>query len=172
MRRAQGRDPAALHELVVRYADALLSTAAYLLGSEADAQEVTQETLLAMVSSIRQFQFRSSFRTWLWAILIRLAQQRLRERHRRRGESAAAEFPGSAAADPRDGIDVRLDVADAMMHLNAEHREVLVLREMEGMSYEQIAVVLEVPRGTVESRLHRARQAMRTLLSDYASREV
>lgn len=173
IQQAQRGDPQALHALVDRYADSLYSTAVYLLGSEPDAQDVTQETLMAMVQNIRRFEHRSAFRTWLWGILMRQVNRRRRDQFRHRRQPDLHTRTGVAGVLSGDGpAQVRLDVQSALNKLSDEHRHVLVLREFDGLSYEQIAEVLGVPRGTVESRLHRARQAMRQLLADYASSET
>lgn len=173
IQQAQRGDPQALHALVDRYADSLYSTAVYLLGSAPDAQDVTQETLMAMVQNIRRFEFRSAFRTWLWGILVRQVNRCRRDQFRQRRQpdlhthtSVAGDCSGVGPAQ------VRLDVQAALHKLSDEHRHILILREFDGLSYEQIAEVLDVPRGTVDSRLHRARQAMRELLADYASSET
>ncbi|QNN25226.1 RNA polymerase sigma factor [Planctomycetales bacterium ZRK34] len=166
---AQRGDPQALHALVDRYADSLYSTAVYLLGSEPDAQDVTQETLMAMVTNIRRFEHRSAFRTWLWGILVRQVNRKRRDQFRHRRQPDMHTRTSSAGVGPEQ---VRLDVQSALDKLGDDHRQILILREFDGLSYEQIAEVLSIPRGTVESRLHRARQAMREQLADYASTET
>lgn len=134
---------------------------------------------MAMVQGIERFEFRSAFRTWLWSILIRQANLKIRQRVRERRAMAAGgpmhpgfrdePFRGRGSDGPDRSVQIRLDVHAAMARLSDEHRQVLVLREFDGLSYDQIAAVLDIPRGTVESRLHRARLALRDLLHDYAS---
>ena len=169
IRRGVGGDPKALHQLVEEHARYLHGTAYAMLGKASDAEDVVQETFLAAFKGIGRFGGRSALRTWLVGILVR--QVALLHRHRRgkltvgldeRQEQAA----GSVGAETRK-VDERLDVAQMLERLSPEHREVLILREYDGMSYEEIAAALDVPRGTVESRLHRARQELRGWLSGY-----
>jgi len=75
--------------------------------------------------------------------------------------------PEAHVVPPSDALDVRMDLLEVLSGLSPEHREVVVLRELEGMSYDEIAGVLGVPRGTVESRLFRAREKLRERLRDY-----
>src|SRR5690606_14453792 len=97
----------------------------------------------------------------------------LRRWYRRKGGAASLETapPGQVPTAPRrDGpsaADARLDLATMLQGLSMEHRTVLVLRELQGMTYEEIAATLQVPRGTVESRLFRAREELRRRYGDY-----
>ena len=75
--------------------------------------------------------------------------------------------PVGKAVNPADHVGRQIDLQAALRQLSAEHREVLVLREFDGLAYEEIAQVLGVPRGTVESRLHRARNELREKLKGY-----
>jgi len=160
LRRAGDGDSAAFHALVDRHAQRLYRLAVTLIGNAADAEDVLQETFIGAFRGLRSFEGRASVKTWLTRILVRQAGQWHRNRRRRRleplGDSVAA---SSAEAD--------FDVRAAMGQLSPEHREVLVLREFERMSYEEIAEALDIPRGTVESRLHRARSEMREKLKAY-----
>ena len=167
--RAVHGDGAAFHRLVDLHAQHLFRTAYAMTGRRADAEDVVQETLLAAYRGIGHFQGRSAFRTWLVAILIK---QVLMLRRRNQGKSMPSleqvEVEAKGRADPGAGeVDARLDVAQVLRELSEEHREVLVLREYDGMSYDEIAEALEIPRGTVESRLYRARQELKARLPGY-----
>jgi RNA polymerase sigma-70 factor (ECF subfamily) len=85
----------------------------------------------------------------------------------RAGGRDAITSPPAAGGGPAGEVDWRVDLDVALREMSAEHREVVVLRELEGLSYEEIARVLGVPRGTVESRLHRARAELRQRLGAY-----
>ena len=166
MRKARRGDEAAFHEMEDRYGAALYRLAFSMVGNAADADDVLQETFMGALKAMYGFEERASVKTWLTRILVRQAARR----HRSRGRSkVVASGDPSAEAVARQGADsgVKMDVMAAVDALPPDHREVIVLRELQGMSYEEIADVLAVPRGTVESRLYRARQALRERLRDY-----
>ena len=169
LRRAQQGDEAAYHEMVDRYGAELYRLAYSLVGNSADAEDVVQETFAGAFRHARRFEGRAAVRTWLVRILVR---QAARQRHSRaRGPSVSLN-----ALDATDGgeakrvdHDARMDIAALLEKLPAIHRDAIVLRELEGMTYDEMADALDVPRGTVESRLFRARQTLKELLKDYAT---
>ena len=168
IRRIRRGDDSAFQQLVDRHGRRLLGLAVSMVGNVADAEDVVQETLAGAFRGFGDFQRRSSVRTWLTRILIkRVARHRRRQRLRKTLpiEHAAGRSAGGRAEPAQ--ADVRMDVAAVLERLSEEHRTVVVLREMQGMSYEGIADVLGIPRGTVESRLFRARQKLKELLKDY-----
>lgn len=162
LHRAGGGDSAAFHALVDRHAQRLYRLAVSLIGNAADAEDVLQETFIGAFRGLRSFEARASVKTWLTRILVLQAAQWNRGRRRRPAGPMEDSIP-AAAGSPEAAMDVQA----ALGRLSPEHREVLTLREFEGMNYEEIAEVLGVPRGTVESRLHRARSEMREKLKDY-----
>ncbi len=161
-RKRKRDDEAAFHELVDRYANEMFRLAVSLVGNAADAEDVVQETFAGAFQAMPDFEGRSSVRTWLSRILVKQAAKWRRRREVRRTVAldAAAPMPG-----PEQSL--RIDVLGTLETLSPEHREVIALREFQGMSYEEIAEVLGVPRGTVESRLFRARQELRERLKAY-----
>lgn len=174
VRRARHGDEAACHEMVDLYSAPLYRLAFSLTGNAEDAEDVLQETFSGAFRSLRGFQERSSLKTWLTRILMRQAARFHRGRFRRRTTSLEAfeDNPaGRNAAEPaaRNETDcgAKMDIMQELERLSPDHREVIVLREMQGMSYDEIAGVLNVPRGTVESRLFRARQELKERLKDY-----
>jgi RNA polymerase sigma-70 factor, ECF subfamily len=164
VRRIRSGDGAAFHQLVDRFGPALFGLAASLVGNAADAEDVVQETFSGAFRGLHAFRGDSSVKTWLTRILVRQVAAHLRGR-KRAIRLVEARASGDAAAAP--SADARMDVREAVAKLSPEHREVVVLREFAGLSYEEIAQVLDVPRGTVESRLFRARREMQELLKDY-----
>lgn len=162
---AQQGNPRAFELLVDRYAKTLFALAYSLLGNTADAEDVLQETLIGAYRHVNKFEGRSSVKTWLTKILVRQVARVHRSRKNRRPMSLAdMDFE---KPDRTSATDDRIDVHQMLGVLSEEHREVMVLREIEGFSYEEIAEVLDVPRGTVESRLHRARQALKERFANY-----
>ncbi len=161
----------AFHQLMDRYAPPLLRLAATLVPSRTDAEDVVQETFTAAFRGLKNFQERSSPKTWLYAILFRQAAL-FRRKHRMPLRFIADE--GSLPAPTTDdvaphvaAIDARLDLDAALASLPEDYRAILILREIEGLAYEEIAELLDVPRGTVESRLFRARQSLRGWLNEH-----
>ena len=155
----------AFERLVERHGQRLYALAVSLVSSIPDAQDVLQETFLGAFRGLAGFKGQASVRTWLTRILVTQAAKCLRDRQRRRRHESTG-IGGEVAAA---GTDVQkvLDVQAALGWLTMEQREVLVLREFEQLSYQKMAEVLGVPQGTVESRLYRAREAMKEILGDY-----
>ena len=167
----------AFKELVNRHGRYLYGIANSLSGNAADAEDLVQETMIGALNS--KFRGESTVRTWLVGILVRQAGMLRRKKTR---QARSMSFFGTARSDPsesgnamdqhadsrsRGGPDAKMDLAVMLDRLSPEHREVIVLRELEGLTYEQIAAAINVPRGTVESRLHRAREELRKRFKGY-----
>jgi RNA polymerase sigma-70 factor (ECF subfamily) len=180
VRAAGGGDDGAFQTLVDRHAGAMFRVALSLTRNRADAEDLMQETFVGAYRGLKGFAGRSSVKTWLLQILTRQAAKAWhRSRHRRKilsldasatddgnGHGGGERSREEPAAPPgRDGsaagVEQRIDVMAVLKRLSQAHREVLVLREIRGLSYEEIAQMLGVPRGTVESRLSRARAEFR-----------
>jgi len=180
---ARRGDSAAYGELVERYQDRIYNALYRISGHREDARDLTQDAFVQAFASLESFRGRSGFYTWLFRIGVNLAlSHRRRQRfsptrlpqdsdgnpaawaaeaeHRRR---LAGNRPGNPEQEAERG-ELQTAVWEAMGCLSAEHRAILVLREVEGFDYEQIGQVLELPAGTVRSRLHRARAALREQL--------
>jgi RNA polymerase sigma-70 factor (ECF subfamily) len=169
-------DTAAFQELVRRHADSLLGMAWSLVGHTADAEDIVQETLLVALRRIASFEGRSAVGTWLRGILVFKAAK-LRRSRKVRSTLPIQEHDGSADAERSDSrlssrsasaaVDSKVDVKAMLDTLSEEHREILVLRELQQFSYDEISAMLKLPMGTVESRLYRARQELRKRFSGY-----
>jgi RNA polymerase sigma-70 factor (ECF subfamily) len=176
VQRVRQGDPAAFHELVDRYGDLLFKVACSLVNNATDAEDVVQETLAGALKAASGFRGEASVKTWLLRILFKQAARSRRTRWKWRlfpaapeGDEWQPEVPGPALPDSTSKVAARLDVMQMLEALSPEHREVLVLRELQGLSYEEMAAVLKVPRGTVESRLHRARRDMLKKFKGYGA---
>jgi RNA polymerase sigma-70 factor (ECF subfamily) len=169
----QGRT-AAFGELVTRYQDRLFNTVLRLLEHAEDARDVVQEAFIHAYQSLHAFKGDSLFYTWLYRIAVNTAIS-----FKRKHKALLRAYPGGPGAEGLDPADVSeftrpgyaLEMAeeekrihDALNRLSPEHRAVLVLKDMEGQKYEEMAEVLQVPIGTIRSRLHRARLEMREIL--------
>ena len=176
-------DHGAFHTLVDRHARGLFRVAVSLSATRSDAEDICQETFAAAYKGLRGFDGRASVKTWLTRILMRRAAKIWnKQRNARRTislyrEDAAGEernhetnggvLPGKASAAATVDVDTRMDVMNVIRQLPGEFRDVVVLREIDGLSYQEIADTLGLPRGTVESRLHRARAELRRRLTGY-----
>ncbi|HWE00942.1 MAG TPA: RNA polymerase sigma factor [Tepidisphaeraceae bacterium] len=169
-------DSSAFQELVRRHADALLGMAFTLVGSRADAEDVVQETLIVALAKIQTFEGRSAVGTWLRGILVFKAAK-LRRSRKVRTTLSLYDHDGSGDVDRSDAglstrsasaaVDSKVDAMAMLQTLSDEHREIVVLRELQQYSYEEISRMLKVPIGTVESRLYRARQELRKRFGGY-----
>jgi RNA polymerase sigma-70 factor (ECF subfamily) len=153
------------------------------LGSAEDAQDACQDTFLIAYQKLHTFGGRSAFYSWLFRIAFNTAISRKRKKSRVMSSiDAAREQSGEEPLDPRDDLQpgVPLEVAErqhmvrlALDELSEEFRTVLVLKEMEGLKYEEIAEIVDCPIGTVRSRIHRAREELRQRLAAWmGEREV
>ncbi|UCG64805.1 MAG: sigma-70 family RNA polymerase sigma factor [Deltaproteobacteria bacterium] len=165
-RRAQKGEESAFHELVDRYANELFKLAFSLTGAVDGAEDVLQETFLGAFQGLDSFEGRSSVKTWLIRILVKQAAKYHRSRHIRKTESIDDILEVSSSAFSGRDSDLTIDIKTMIKTLSTEHREVIVLRELQGFSYEEMAEILGIPRGTVESRLFRARQELRKRFRD------
>jgi RNA polymerase sigma-70 factor (ECF subfamily) len=159
---AQG-DDRAFRVLVDRHGAALYRAAMSFTRNVTDAEDLVQDTLVAAFKGAKGYAGRASVRTWMLQILTHEAQRAWRRGRHRRGQlSLDGAAPPDVATPSESGrVDHRLDIDAILADLTGPHREILVMREIWDMSYDEIATALSVPRGTVESRLSRARAAFR-----------
>jgi RNA polymerase sigma-70 factor (ECF subfamily) len=169
-------DQAAFRTLLDRHARYLYGVAHAMSGSATEAEDLVQETLVGALNG--RFRGESSVRTWLVRILVNRVRMWRRSGKRHSGNvslDASPLEPASAGDSSRSGgsvgsaVDAKIDLTAMLAQLSPEHRQVIILRELEGMTYEQMAETLHVPRGTVESRLHRAREELRKRFKGYGS---
>lgn len=179
VRRAQRGVPAALTELVSRYQDRIYNTCYRMCHNDADALDLTQGTFLKAIEALPRFQHRSSFYTWLFRIAVNLTLTHRRTKARQRthslDEPVGNDCDGPIPAVPGRDAEVsrateQRELQDriewALDHLDDEFRAAVVLKDIEGLDYAGIAEVLNVPIGTVKSRIHRGRTMLRDLLCD------
>lgn len=179
---AQGGDRAAFRKLVERHQRRAFSIALALVRDENDARELVQDAFLRVYKGLGSFQGGSSFFTWLYRIitnlsidLIRKPGRQIGELHEDRAEASDdqdIEFPFLSRVDGADPADVvrRREIAGrlqkALDALPPYHRGVIVMREIEGLSYEEMAQAMGVSKGTIMSRLFHARQKLQKALHD------
>jgi RNA polymerase sigma-70 factor (ECF subfamily) len=163
---------AAFGQLVQKYQDRLYNTVVHVAGNAEDAKDIVQEAFVQAFLKLESFHGASAFYTWLYRIAFNLAATHRRRRGAMRSAEQAALAEGhlgNAADGPADRLERAercQQVRYAISQLADDHRAVLVLREMDGCCYETIAEVLDLPVGTVRSRLHRARMQLREQLKE------
>ena len=166
--RAAGGDRAALEQLLAEVQPRVRRICGRMLLFHEDAEEAAQDALLLVATKIGQFGGRSRFTTWLHAVASNSARSTYRSLKRRAAERLVDELP--VHADPRTTSVIagsRLDLLDALEVVGTDHPELvepLVLRDVQELEYNEIARLLDVPLGTVKSRIHSARSAVRPLL--------
>lgn len=183
--RAKDGDLASFRMLVERYQAKAHAVALGIVGSYEDAEDVVQEAFLKAFRSLSSFREQSSFYTWLYRIVFNLSIDLSRKSYRS-AEISVESSPAveKAASEPRkgnygyvshiDGPDASFERAElqagfkrALASLSPQHRAVIVLREIDGLSYEEISSVVGCSKGTVMSRLHHARKRLQAALKDY-----
>ncbi|MGB5365426.1 MAG: sigma-70 family RNA polymerase sigma factor [Polyangiales bacterium] len=189
VQRVQAGDTAAFRALFDKYHRRAFAVAMGVVKNEDDALDAVQEAFVKVHKNINKFEGSSSFYTWLYRIVMNVSIDHVRRTSRRKnldfderalheesqvaGDGALVPSitnanPGKAALRRELGSAIQA----ALQELPEHHRAVIILREIEGMSYEEMAEALEVPKGTVMSRLFHARKKMQAALAPYLSAEA
>ena len=171
----------AFGELVERYQDRLFNTLTRVLGSRDDASEVLQDAFVQAYTKLGSFRGSSQFYTWIYRVALNMACSFRRRNSLRRDEQSVEQLRELSGTEPVDNSLqpeqslVRSEQAEivqaALLGISDEHRQILVLREMEDCSYETIAEILDLPVGTVRSRLFRARLQLKERLESMFLKE-
>lgn len=159
--------------LIRKYQSRLYNAMVHFLRNEVEAEDVVQDAFVLALTKLESFKGNSQFYTWLYRIAHNAAISKLRKKRPALSlnQSFGEDSPGfsvpSSEAQPGQQMEQDEEIErlmDAMQKLSDEHRSILILREMEEMDYEAIAGVLQLPVGTVRSRLHRARSCLRDIM--------
>lgn len=170
LQRAKKGEMAAFESLVTAYERRVYSLALRSTGSEADAADITQEVFLRAYRSLDTFRGESGFSTWLYRITVNLCVDLARKNNPAGSldDEQALEAPETRGAyQPETALansELRRELDAALSLVSEEHRKIVILRDVAGMSYADIAAALELEEGTVKSRLARARAALRKIL--------
>lgn len=157
-------------DVVARYADVVYTMAYRLTGDDEEARDLAQDVLIRLHRGLHRYR-EGNFEGWLYRTTVNAFRDRLRKRRRLREDALPDEPPGM-----RTGVVVEEAVQQQELHdivqralvkLPPEYREAVVLRDLEGRSYEEIAEILDIPAGTVRSRIHRGREQLRQILTSY-----
>jgi RNA polymerase sigma-70 factor (ECF subfamily) len=176
--RFKAGEEAAFERLVRRHEREVYRLALRLLRNPDDALEVAQETFLRAYRGLSSFRGEAAFRTWLYGIALNAARTRqaslsksLSRMQRLEGDEDDPPSPLLSVSDPAPspenralGGELKEALLAALSRISPEHREILLLREVEGLDYGEVGVLLGIPEGTVKSRLARARRAVREAL--------
>ena len=183
--RAQNGEHDAFRILVERYQRKVYSVAFSMVRNADDAMDLSQDAFVKAYRNLKGFQGSSSFYTWLYRIVVNLGIDHLRKagrfqsvdyddkiRRKDEGIGDMSILPSRLDANPSKVL-MRKELMDKMQSaldtLSPNHRTILILREVEGMSYEEMAEILDISKGTVMSRLHHARKNMQKALEGYVS---
>ena len=174
--RAQAGESAAFGELVERYMRRAYYAALGLVGSPDDAMDISQEAFVRAYKARQRINPELPFYAWLYQILRRLCFNHIRDRRTRRNrlddakdwltEQSDRRFAGEHPERAAERAEARRRVQSAIRKLKDREREVLVLKEFEGLRYREIAALLDIPIGTVMSRLYTARRHLAGILED------
>ena len=180
VKRSQKGDTRAFEELVTMYQDRIYALSYQLTGNHADAEDLAQNTFIKAYQALPKFRNEADFGTWLHRIAVNLS---INEKRKKKPDVSLdnpvqtqdGEIPRVVASDiesPEEAYEnkeFRDMIRKALWELSAEHRVVLVLREMQGYSYDEIAGMLDCSLGTVKSRINRARQTLKKEITRLAA---
>jgi RNA polymerase sigma-70 factor (ECF subfamily) len=184
LRRLRERDERAFRELIELHRDRVYNLTFRMLGNRAEAEDVAQEVFITVFKTIDSFREESKFSTWLYRVAVNHCKNRIKylaRRHERDRDEldeiktasptdSQTRTPGTPAVIRRpdkalEGAQLEQLMQDAIDTLDEEHRALVVLRDVEDLSIDEICEITGLPDGTVKSRLHRARLALRKKLS-------
>ncbi len=184
LRRLRDRDERAFRELIDAHRDRVFNITYRLLGSRAEAEDVAQEVFIAVLKTIDTFREESKFSTWLYRVAVNHAKNRIKylaRRHDRdrdeldessNGPNGAICGPQPAAPDRAlEATQMEKLLQEAIAELDEEQRIVIILRDVEDLSIEEICKITDLPDGTVKSRLHRARLVLRKKLQRHVGED-
>jgi RNA polymerase sigma-70 factor (ECF subfamily) len=184
LRRLRERDERAFRELLETHRDRVYNITYRMLGNRAEAEDVAQEVFITVFKTIDSFREESKFSTWLYRVAVNHCKNRIKYLARRqdRNKDELDEMSGNVNGATLDsplrgvqpdralqGIQMEQILHDAIASLDEEHRTVVVLRDVEDLSIEEICAITDLPDGTVKSRLHRARLALRKKLQRHVT---
>ncbi len=173
VKQAQSGDEAAFRQLIENYTPRIFTLVSGMVSDRSEAEDVLQEVFFKVYRKIDGFAWKSAFYTWVYRIALNTASDHLKKR-RNRSTTSLEDLAGFDAPDARpapgtelSGSELRDTLAKSISELPAKYRDILVLREYEELAYEEIAEVLGCSKGTVESRLFRARARLKEKMVAY-----
>lgn len=186
VRRFKNGDETAFTELVERYKDRVYGLCLRWMRDPIIAEEVAQDVFVALYRSLHRFRGDSQLSTWIYRVAVNHCKNRKLYRQRRatdrheplEGTRTDGELPARQLPSQDPGTDAETHrneaakiVHDALGQIDEEARQIIIMRDIQDCSYEEISDILEIPRGTVKSRLHRARSQLARVLSTTLDRD-
>lgn len=178
IKRAQSGDIAAFEALIEAYEQKVFHIAYRMAGNPDDAADMAQEILLKIFRNVGKFKGESKFSTWVYRVATNTCLDELKKAKRKAAYSLDEEFEteegqlGVEVADTAptpeqrvEGQEIRDAITEAISRLSEEHRQIIILRDINGLTYEEVADILDCSLGTVKSRISRAREQLRKILS-------
>jgi RNA polymerase sigma-70 factor (ECF subfamily) len=176
--RVRSGDGEAFAKLVLKYQSRVLTLATRILDNRSEAEDIAQDIFVKVFQSLHDFRGDSRFSTWLYRITVNHCLNHIRRRTRQQQSLVVTEpedwVKESRTNNPHKTLEQkeRWALVQAKLQvLSLEHRTIILLRDFEGLSYEEIGAVLQLESGTVKSRLHRARMELKALLEPYLAGE-
>jgi len=168
-------DVASFEKLIIKYNRYVYNIAFRMMGNEEDAKDMSQETLIKAFKAIGQFKMEANFSTWLYRITINVCKDELRKRKENvlsydadlGDEGTLKDIIKDETANPiliYEKLELRESIESALNKLSDDNKSVVVLKDLLGYSYEEIGDILQIPIGTVRSRLNRSRSTLKKLL--------
>jgi RNA polymerase sigma-70 factor, ECF subfamily len=185
VRAFQNGDRSSFDQIVLRHKDKVFSLCYWLLGDYQEANDSAQITFIKVFRSLNRFRFESALSTWLYRIAVNTCKNRITSTaYKQKSRTISLDNPGHDPGEARpldleddapspltrlEEMERRRIIREAIDSLPVEHREVVTLRDIQGLSYEEVAVITGVQLGTVKSRLSRARQELKERLRSVIS---
>lgn len=170
VQKAARGDELAFENLVKKHQDLVYNTALRMCGNREDALDISQETFIKVWRGLPKFRFECSFSTWVYRITVNAAKDHFEKKRSELQTVELSEVSDISAGELPDELAIKNDKAYALKiavsKLSLEHREIITLREIEGLSYCEIAEILQIEQGTVKSRINRARSALKKILDE------
>ncbi|HOJ11975.1 MAG TPA: sigma-70 family RNA polymerase sigma factor [Clostridiales bacterium] len=178
--KSQNGDIEAFEKLIEAYQRKVFNIALGMFGNYEDASDMAQEVFIRIFKSIKSFKGQSLFSTWLYRITTNVCLDELRKRknknvisideeiHLDDGEGVVRQIIDESPSPDviAEKKELKKVVNDAILELSAEHKEVIILRDIQGFSYDEIAEIIKCPQGTVKSRINRARNILKEILKN------
>lgn len=172
IKRAQKGESEALEALILSCEKKVYNLAYRFMGNEADAYDMSQESLIKVYRGIKSFRFQSSFSSWVYRLTVNTCLDGLRKRKKAPVSLDNTIESGITLEDKQSvtpeiyvlNIECREDIQKAINSLTTDHRIAVILRDVQGLTYEEISDCLQISVGTVKSRLNRGRQRLKEIL--------